>query len=249
MKSYDELFQERGSAYDRAMRAHPHARDEEFMQAVRRAELHSGHIVADVPAGGGYLRNYLPASCQWRGHEPCVSFSEGGGNHGAALTQVPLLPLPWGNASVDAALSIAGVHHIDDKEPLFRELRRVVRPGGRLVLSDVAASSNVAQFLDGYVGDNNSTGHEGVFLDRRSLEELRRADWTLLSDEMVDFHWLFDDRQTMASFCHGLFDLCHSSIADTLAAIEDQLGVDTLDDGRIGMRWQLMTVVARHDEH
>lgn len=249
MKSYHELFEERGSAYDRAMRSHPHARDEEFMQAVRRAELRSGQIVADVPAGGGYLCNYLPPGCQWRGHEPCASFSENGGSHGAALTQVPLLPLPWEDASVDTALSIAGVHHLDDKEPLFREFLRVVRPGGRLVVSDVAAGSKVARFLDGYVGDNNSTGHEGVFLDRRSIDELRRAGWTLLSEEIVDFHWLFDDRQAMATFCHGLFDLCRSSVNDTLAAIEDQLGVDTLGNGRIGMRWQLMTVVARHDEH
>ena len=34
MKSYDELFALRGSAYDRAMRRYPQARAQEFAQAL-----------------------------------------------------------------------------------------------------------------------------------------------------------------------------------------------------------------------
>lgn len=244
MKSYDDIFQERGSAYDRAMRAQPHARSAEFRQAVQRAQLSPGQVVADVPAGGGYLREYLPSGCHWRGHEPCTSFSAPGGHHRADPTR-SLLPLPWSDASVDAILSIAGVHHLDVKVRLFGEFRRVIRPGGRLVLSDVAAGSDVARFLDGYVGAHNSTGHEGVFLDRHSLHELREAGWIVQSDELVDFHWVFDDRQALADFCHGLFDLRRASPAKTLAAIEDGLGIDTLPDGRAGMRWQLRTITAQ----
>lgn len=244
MKSYDELFTQRGTTYDRAMRDFPHARDEEFLQAIQRAELKPGQIIADVPAGGGYLRNYLPAECQWLGHEPCASFFANDSTGAPVARQVPLLPLPWQDNSVDALLSIAGVHHVNGKTPLFREFLRVVKPGGRLVLSDVAANSKVSNFLDGYMGDHNSTGHEGVFLDQHTLLELRAAGWTVLSDELVDFHWVFDDRQAMASFCIGLFDMCRATVTGTIEAIENQLGVDRLADGRVGMRWQLMTVVA-----
>lgn len=56
MKTYDELFETRGSAYDRAMRRYPRARDQEFRQVVERALLGEGMLVADVPAGGGRLR-------------------------------------------------------------------------------------------------------------------------------------------------------------------------------------------------
>jgi hypothetical protein len=48
----------------------------------------------------------------------------------------------------------------------------------------------------------------------------------------------------MATFCHCLFDLRTTSEADTLVAIESQLGVDDLPGDFVGMRWQLMTVVA-----
>jgi len=198
-------------------------------------------VVADVPAGGGYLQGYLPDGCIWWGHEPCASFTnhQSGGNQ-----SVPLLPLPWPNGSVDAAISLAGVHHIDDKRPLFAELYRVAKPGGRLVVSDVASGSSVAQFLDGYVGEHNSTGHEGVFLDERTLQALRAAGWTIEHSELQHFHWRFTDRKAMAEFCLELFDLRTSSVADTQSAIETQLGVTDLSEGCVGMHWSLMTVLA-----
>jgi len=241
-KTYQELFDQRGSAYDRAMRRYPEARRQEFEQAIEAAAPAPGMVVADVPAGGGYLQAYLPSGCTCLGHEPCASFT----NHGAVAGQpTQLLPLPWARATVDGAISLAGVHHLDDKRPLFSELHRVVRPGGRLVVSDVAAASAVARFLDGYVGGHNSTGHEGVFLDERTLRELAEAGWTVENAAIRDFHWLFPDRAAMAMFCHELFDLRSSTPADTQAAIEDQLGVSTLANGGAAMHWSLMTISAR----
>jgi SAM-dependent methyltransferase len=241
-RSYDDIFRERGSAYDRAMRAHPGSRDEEFAQVIAAARLSSGMVVADVPAGGGYLKACLPRGCVWIGHEPCVSFT----NHGevSAKTDVPLLPLPFADESVDAAISLAGVHHIDDKRPLFAEIRRVVRPGGRFVLSDVAAGSDVARFLDGFVGAYNSTGHEGVYLDGRTVADLENAGWEVLSAAQVPYHWTFADRAAMADFCRGLFDICRASPGQVEEAIDRGLGVDDLGGGRVGMRWGLMTIVA-----
>lgn len=226
------------------MRSYLDARYQEFAQAIEAAGLLPGMVVADVPAGGGYLRRYLPAGCTWQGHEPCASFT----HHSAATnTGSPLLPLPWWDASVDVAISLAGVHHIDDKRPLFAELWRVVKPGGRLVVSDVAAGSTVAQFLDGYVGAHNSTGHEGVFIDEDTLVELRAAGWAVQSHGVRDFHWVFADRSAMAAFCHALFDLRTSSVLDTQHAIESQLGVHCRPDGTLGMAWSLMTIIAQRD--
>lgn len=241
MKTYVEQFAERGSAYDRAMQRHPMARAQEFAQAVAAAQLRPGMVVADVPAGGGYLRQHLPAECHWWGHEPCASFT----NHraSAAAAALPLLPLPWPDASVDVAISLAGVHHLDDKRPLWTELWRVVKPGGGLVVSDVATGSVVARFLDGYVGAHNSTGHEGVFLDHGTLDELGQSGWSVQRHALQVFEWVFPDRLSMAGFCHELFDLRTSDVADTQAAIESQLGVTMRSDGTVGMRWELMTVL------
>lgn len=241
-QGYEKLFDVRGRAYDNAMRRYPLAREQEFLLAINAARIIPGMIVADVPAGGGYLQQFLAEGCIWKGHEP-----SGGFNHHSCLDpdkpQTALLPLPWPDASFDAAISLAGVHHIVEKAPLFADIRRVVKPGGRFVLADVAAGSAVARFLDGYVGAHNSTGHEGFFLDDRTSTELQQTGWTLLSSSINDIYWVFDNRDAMAGYCHELFDLKKSSIEQTKHAIEQQLGVEELANGRIGMRWSLMTIV------
>jgi SAM-dependent methyltransferase len=244
VKSYDELFDERGSAYDLAMRRFPNARDQEFEQIIKRAEIKPSMIVADVPAGGGYLQKYLPKGSQWLGHEPCASFT----NHGQMIANEPakpLLPFPWENHVVDAVLTLAGIHHIENKLPFFIECRRVCKKNGILVVSDVAAKSKTAKFLDGYVGENNTTGHEGIFLDESTLSEITEAGWKIHSCELVDFHWVFSSKENMSVFCHGLFDLCKSSPKDTQMAIENQLGVSCLASGEIGMNWSLLTITAK----
>lgn len=240
-KNYQEHFGQRGSAYDRAMHWQPNARMHEFMQAVNAAKISAGMIVADVPAGGGYMERYLPQGCAYWYHEPCASFT----NHGAmARDVVPLLPLPWIDTSVDIAISLAGVHHIENKSPFFADLYRVIKPGGRLVISDVATDSSVAQFLDGYVDAHNSTGHQGFFLDEHTLEELRQAGWDIEKHKVNNFYWLFPTKEAMAGFCHELFDLKTSTADETRSAIEEILGTAELTDGRVGMNWELFTIEA-----
>lgn len=244
VKSYIDLFGERGAPYDQAMQRWPDARRQEFEQVIRAVPLEDGMVVADVPAGGGYLQRYLPSYCTWQGHEPCAAFS----NHKVsphALHERELLPLPWIDQSVDVVISLAGVHHLTDKRPLFAEVLRVTRPGGWFVLSDVAAESDAALFLNGFVDAHNSTGHEGVFLDRSTFDELTQAGWTILSDQLLSFHWVFPQRADMAGFCRRLFDIRNAATNEVQKALEEDLGVDVLHDGSIGLRWSLMTIVAK----
>jgi SAM-dependent methyltransferase len=240
---YRDLFDLRGQSYDCAMRMFPAAREQEFMQVITRAGLSPGMCVADVPAGGGYLADFLPGDCEWQGHEPSGGFSSGTIRHGQDIESQAFLPLPWESESMDAAVSLAGVHHMADKSHFFREVRRVLRPGGRFVLSDVAACSPEAAFLDGYVDAHNSTGHRGLFLDGVTEAELEAAGWRCLTSEIVRFHWVFDTCEAMGTFCRYLFDLRRGTLADTIQAIESELGVERLEDGRIGMRWGLRTIV------
>lgn len=236
--NYEEIFTQRGGDYDRAMREFAHARDEEFRLPLQLAKVKPGEVVIDVPAGGGYLADHLPAGCKWHGHEPCADFTGGGRELNQAL-----LPLPWSNGFADLAISIAGVHHLEDKRPLFRELRRVLHSQGRLMLADVHEGSAVARFLDGFIGNNNSTGHQGRYLGEHTLEELRETGWEIISAERRAYPWRFDDIESLGRFCHQLFDLRQCSWQETARAVRAEPGVSEHASG-CNLNWELYFILA-----
>jgi len=236
--NYEDIFHERGVAYAHAMATWPEARREEFLVPASRAALQAGEVVVDVPAGGGYLQRYLPPAVRWLGHEPCGSFFSTG-----SVGDQPLLPLPWADGLADAALSIAGVHHLDDRAPLYREIHRVLRPGGRFVLADGHDQSPVARFLDGFVGRYNSTGHRGDYLTPADIGLLESCGFRVRLAERVSYHWWFATRDDMGGFCRLLFDMRDISVPAVADGIENLLGT-TVREGQTGMRWELYVVTA-----
>ncbi len=240
--NYQQIFELRGAAYDQAMLTCPDSRAEEFVQAVRRADLTPGMRVGDVPSGGGYLQRWLPEGVTWLGHDPCGEFLAH--RTESTVEGTALLPLPWADGELDCVISLAGVHHLEDKQPLWREIHRCLRPGGRVVVSDVAEGSAVARFLDDYVGAHNSTGHDGHFLTEALIHELERAGFIDITASLEPVLWRFADEPTMAKFCQRLFDLGRTPWQHTLAEIHRRLGVVRVPEG-VGMRWELLTFSAR----
>jgi len=239
--NYEEIFRARGGAYHRAMRDWPDARREEFRIPVGLAGVTTGDVVIDVPAGGGYMQRYLPAGARWHGHEPSASFQDS-----ATAADSGLLPLPWAAGFADAALSVAGIHHLVDKRPLFRDVHRVLKPGGRFVLADAWEGSPVARFLDEFVGSYNSTGHNGIYVTKRTLDELAACGFAVQRAERTAYCWWFRDRLSMGAFCRLLFDIRGVDAETVAAAIETRLGITTRG-AECGLNWELMIAVARRE--
>ncbi|WP_019628345.1 class I SAM-dependent methyltransferase [Thioalkalivibrio sp. AKL10] len=244
MSDYETLFEARGSSYQRAMELAPAARDEEFLQLLDHASLAAGVVVADVPSGGGYLERYLPEGVRHWTHEPCSAFLA---KAHPSKSSRPLLPFPWPARSVDVVVSLAGVHHLDDKSAFLAECRRVARPAGQLVLSDVDECSPITRFLDDFVGKFNSTGHHGYYLSDSEVARLRDSGWAVRSDSPVPLRWRFKERREMTEFFRLLFDLRGIGPAELEGEIRDRLGVHEKPDGSLDVHWELRTVVATAD--
>ncbi|OUR65603.1 hypothetical protein A9Q79_01010 [Methylophaga sp. 42_25_T18] len=237
-RGYTDLFQTRGDKYESAMQQFPHARDHEFQQAADLASFTQKDTILDVPAGGGYLQSYLSSNHLYHAHEPCSTFG-----HSTNDSANDLLPLPHQDEAIDITFSIAGVHHIQNKPSLFNEIARVTPSQGQLILADVHKHSAVASFLDDFVGSNNSTGHDGIYIDETTLDVLDSSGWQVISANRKPVYWSFNDESAMANFCRSLFDLRSLSNEAIISAINELLGINHLD-GKVNLNWELFYIAA-----
>ena len=111
-------------------------------RAVDDLGLARGSRVLDLAAGTGDFCRLLSDA----GHRPVgVDFSAGmlqAARTSAPLVQADVLHLPVPGAAVDGATCGFALRNVIDLQAFFVELGRVIRPGGRIALLEVATPPN-----------------------------------------------------------------------------------------------------------
>jgi SAM-dependent methyltransferase len=242
---YDTIFNRRGEAYHRAMQLVPGARRREFSLALDRVGLRHGAVLCDVPSGGGYLVDYLLPNLEVRlvAIDPSEVFARTWEDKRVEWHLAPLHQLPIVDAGVDALVSIAGLHHVDDRPLVLREMRRVLRPGGGLYILEVPVGAITDQFLNGFVDSHNSMGHEGRFVDDTFRADLGAAGFRIETDELCRYTWDFSGEAEMIEFIRLMFWLDKASPEAILEGVKDILGVVEDGDG-CKMNWELQRIIA-----
>ena len=103
-----------------------------------------------------------------RPHTRCTSHVPSSGN---AIVKTPAIArLPLQDASVDCIISNCVINLAPDKGAVFREMHRVLKPGGRVAVSDIALKQPLPEELGrdilAYVGCIAGAIHRGHSLAR-----------------------------------------------------------------------------------
>jgi ubiquinone/menaquinone biosynthesis C-methylase UbiE len=236
---------QRKDLYDLSDPVLPFARDEERRIMIDLLDIAPQHMICDVPAWTGYLAegiinlNLVEDSGQITCIEPSSRFVQSISNKFVKRC-AQQVPLPLADAAVDRLGSLVGMHHLPDKLAFLREARRVLRLGGRVVVSEVGADTAVARFLNGPVDRYTVNGHKGTFVRPGELRDLLlEAGFERVIERFYHLHWVFPSTIEMARFCRGLLGLAMATEAQVLAAITDHFALDVTTES-IRLPWSLV---------
>jgi len=237
-KYYAEIFNHNGASYHRAMELFPHARDEEFQAALGLLSLKANDHLLDVPSGGAYLKSYLPDGIIYQALDFSKGFNANDGIGECTETQIPIQ-----DNSLDHIVSLAAMHHVDNKYGFLEELSRCLTPGGTLLIGDIVKGSKEALFLNGFVDRFNELGHDGDFIDfDRDCAMLNEIGF---GTQYVTkhYHWNFQSESDCYDYLRLLFALNKQPTTSELNTAVTALGTKKTNSG-FHLSWSLGFIVA-----
>ena len=194
-----------------------------------------------MPSGGGYLAVHLPPGLRYVGVDPSDDFVRAC-PEGVERIKANIAHVPLSDGSADFIVSLAALHHEPDLCAVFREMRRLLKSGGRLVIADAAVDTPPARFLNAFVNKNNPMGHDGHFLDEATRGLIETEGFEIVDDQLVDMPWAFDSLAEAGEFCRQLFWMPALDAGEVADAMDREIGFDMVR-GRSHLRWALRRIV------
>lgn len=150
-----------------------------------------GKTVADVGCGGGSFLDAVRGLAQRTiAIEPATQYHASLSERGHEFFPFATDAFPTIGDRVDLATSFAVIEHIEDPYAFVKDIAKLLRPGGKLVLSTPNAREWLLEFLPGVFDRFFYRFVHRWYFDARSLEMLlRRAGFAEVS---VAFHQTYD---------------------------------------------------------
>jgi len=237
--NYSDIFDLRGAMYNEAMRRFPNVRDLEFQLPLNLCDLNPNDTLVDMPAGGGYLRDYIDSRIELICLESSQQFVSFCKLNNLNVYHYSDDTLPLKDNTADAIVSIAGLHHVEKKTQILSEMRRILKPDGKFCIADVEEGSNVALFLDDIVDKYTETGHEGIYFSKATKQGLHLAGFQSVQVKRLKYTWKFESTDEMVEFCRLLFSLTKATPEMILNGIKKYLNVE-YKNSQVHMEWGLI---------
>lgn len=171
-----------------------HAAGEDLAQLVALAELTGGETVLDAGSGAGHtalafaphVRSVMSVDLAPSMLAQGRAQAEERGLHNVEFRQADVEALPLADGTFDVIVSRYSAHHWPHPQRALAEFRRLLRAGGRLLLSDIVS-------FDDFTADTHLQTLE-VLRDRSHVRDHTPAGWLAMLQEAgfaaeVAFTW------------------------------------------------------------
>jgi SAM-dependent methyltransferase len=207
--------------------------------------MRPGTRLCDLPAGGGYLASYVPPQVKYTAVEPTATFASlfvPSENQEVVIADP--CELPFDDGVFDMVVSLAGLHHEPQKCRVLREIARVTKAGGMVIIADVAEASNEDRFLNGFVDMHSDMGHKGIFLGTEFAEEVHQSGMKILHDEIVSLPWVYKSTGDAACFAKDLFGI-DAPLETIESGLREVIGLN-VDDDEVRIDWHLRRLICHN---
>ena len=207
---YNNVFSVRAKSYASAMRLYPDVMLNEFKNAAKiicdGLDLSDKNIVINIPSAIDRIEEFLPNEVLYVPLEINDEFIKEDVEN--KTTKCSLFSIPFYNEMVDRVLSLACLHHsnLDERKKFYEETKRVLKKNGKLIIGDVCKGSIQEEWLNIFVNEYNSLGHDGKFFNEEDMCLLESCGFTV-EKKIIEYDWKFESKTSMIDFCIKLFYL------------------------------------------
>ena len=236
---YLESFNKRGNEYKYAIDNYIYIIENEFKEINNLINFENEISIVNI-AGGVPINLYFPSEIKIN-YIPLEINEKLSQIYNYQLVKNNNLELS--SESIDYVTLITFLHHYTDNEriELYNECKRVLKPGGKLIIADVIKDSKQDRFLNGFVNQYNSSGHNGIFFNQLDIEDLNMFNYSEYRKNT--YYWISNNLEELCDFFRNLFGLDLASDSDIINGINNYLDIEKKDD-KYYITWEICYLIS-----
>jgi SAM-dependent methyltransferase len=230
-----------GGSVDQYVASAGHAAGEDLDWLVARGQARAAARVLDLATGGGHtaiaFARFTPAVVASDLTEPMLRAARGlaaaRGAANVAFVAADADALPFRDASFGAVTCRIAAHHFPELLPALRQVARVLRPGGSLLVADILGHDDpeLAAFIR-EVETRRDPTHVRAFRQLEWTAFLRACGLTVIDEAVVTRRRGWDDWTTRARMPEEARRALERFVLDAPARCREAFGFE-LDGDRI----------------
>jgi len=231
----------RSRLYKEALKEYPNARNEDINIMKKYLKPKVGERILEIGSGSGFFSGKISEIVSDKGRlivsDPSLEQLDEVKKLGKKnidliqFVQFGSKDVDLEKDKVDAIWSFGAMHHMIQKSKSFRNMDRILKNGGRIIVIDVFSGSSLAKHFDDKVAKYCITGHEVMFWSKEYTETLcYLVGFTKPKFYELNIKWRFKNKKDIGIFLYKLHAMTKTTPRECLKGAEEILGIKKVEN-------------------